>query len=157
MSSLPGLSVAELNEISVKAWSRNADFWDAAMGQDGNDYFNVLELPALKRLVQPRPSEYALDVGTGNGLVARWLSSEGVDVMATDASEAILERAERRFKSIETTGKKGVIRLQKLDATNSAELEDVCLWLFTTTSANLSALVKRSKLAYSSAASISSP
>lgn len=139
---LPELSVAELNELFVKAWSLNADHWDAAMGQDRKHYFNVLELPALKRLVQPRPSEYALDIKTGNGLVARWLSSEGVNIMATNTSEAILERAEGRFKSIETTGKQGVVQLQKLNATNSAELENVYLWLFTTTPADLSAFVK---------------
>lgn len=133
MSSLPNLSVSELNKISVDAWSRNADYWDAAMGQDGNDFFQVLELPALKRLVQPRRDENALDLGTGNGLVARWLCSEGIDVLATDASDAILETAKCRFKSLQTTGRPGAVKFRKLDVTNSAELDQVRSLLHNTT------------------------
>ncbi|MCJ1248536.1 hypothetical protein MMC30_005754 [Trapelia coarctata] len=123
MSSLSDLSVPVLNEISVDAWSRNADYWDAAMGQDGNDFFQVLELPALKRLVQPRSGESAIDIGTGNGLVARWLYSEGVDLLATDASDAVLETAKRQLTLLPKTDRPGLLGFRKLDVTKKTELD----------------------------------
>ena len=99
------------------------------MGSEGNDFFQILELPALRRLAHPHRGERALDLGTGNGLVARWLVSEGVLVTATDASNAILQTAVHRFKEIGTND----VVFRKLDVTEPADFErlirdysDVC-------------------------------
>lgn len=77
-------------------WEALAASWDEGMGDEGNQYFSALELPVLKRLVNIRPEARALDLATGNGLVARWLAQEGASVLATDGSEAMLERARAR-------------------------------------------------------------
>lgn len=77
-------------------WEDLAASWDEGMGDEGNQYFSALELPALKRLVNIRPESRALDLATGNGLVARWLAQEGASVLATDGSRAMLERARAR-------------------------------------------------------------
>jgi 2-polyprenyl-3-methyl-5-hydroxy-6-metoxy-1,4-benzoquinol methylase len=109
MSDISKLPVEDLNLYSINSWSQNAQFWDSAMGKDGNEYFRILELPALERLVQPQKGETALDLGTGNGLVARWLASHGCSVTASDASPSILNYT-RNYDMTRIT-------LQRLDVT----------------------------------------
>ncbi|GKZ21552.1 hypothetical protein AbraIFM66951_005242, partial [Aspergillus brasiliensis] len=77
-------------------WEALAASWDEGMGDEGNQYFSVLEFPVLKKLANVRPGMRALDLATGNGLVARWLAQEGASVLATDGSRAMLERARNR-------------------------------------------------------------
>lgn len=81
---------------SILPWENHAASWDEQMGDNGNDYFSALELPVLKRLISPQPGNRALDLATGNGLVARWLAHEGALVFATDGSRAMIERARAR-------------------------------------------------------------
>ncbi|KAB8075114.1 S-adenosyl-L-methionine-dependent methyltransferase [Aspergillus leporis] len=86
----------ETGNPAVDAWERHAKSWDEMMGDDGNDYFLILELPALKRMIAGQRKGRALDLATGNGLVARWLAQEGFSVTATDGSAAMLEQAQAR-------------------------------------------------------------
>jgi 2-polyprenyl-3-methyl-5-hydroxy-6-metoxy-1,4-benzoquinol methylase len=86
----------ETGNPAVDAWERHAKSWDGMMGDDGNDYFLILELPALKRMIAGQRKGRALDLATGNGLVARWLAQEGFSVTATDGSAAMLEQAQAR-------------------------------------------------------------
>ena len=90
------------------------------MGQDGNEYWNMLQVPCLKRLVPLKPGLKALDLATGNGLVARWLAAGGADVTATDGSEKMLEHATRRANE-------GGLRMEfrKLDVTQPQDFEDL--------------------------------
>ncbi|KAK2601966.1 hypothetical protein QQS21_004479 [Conoideocrella luteorostrata] len=78
------------------AWNDNAEFWDETVGLDGNQYWQQLQKPSLERLVPVRPGCKALDLATGNGLVARWLAAKGADVTGTDGSEKMIERAVQR-------------------------------------------------------------
>ena len=80
----------------LAAWEKIADLWDETMGADGNDYWKVLQLPALERMVQVKAGERALDLATGNGLVAHWLRRGAAHVIATDGSAAMIEAAKRR-------------------------------------------------------------
>jgi len=123
MSSLLGLSVPELNQISVDAWSQNAGYWDAAMGYEGNDFLRVLELPARKRLVGPQQGERALDLGTGNGLVARWMASHGALVIATDASNSILSIAKQKLAEIRIMNEITEIEFRLLDLTKTDDFK----------------------------------
>ncbi|KAI9684644.1 MAG: hypothetical protein M1829_000017 [Trizodia sp. TS-e1964] len=95
MSSPPSLSA--LNASSVSSWDANAAFWDAHMADKGNEFF-ALELAAIDRLLGAclRPGVHALDLATGNGLMARFLAGRGAHVIATDASEKMLELARQR-------------------------------------------------------------
>ncbi|KAL5363294.1 S-adenosyl-L-methionine-dependent methyltransferase, partial [Aspergillus floccosus] len=81
---------------SLLHWENHAASWDERMGDNGNDYFSALELPVLKKLISPQSGNRALDLATGNGLVARWLAQEGALVFATDGSRAMIERARAR-------------------------------------------------------------
>lgn len=80
----------------LATWDKIASSWDEMMGSDGNDYWKVIELPVLERMVEVKAGERALDLATGNGLAARWLRRGGADVIATDGSAAMVEAAKRR-------------------------------------------------------------
>ncbi|KAE8312177.1 S-adenosyl-L-methionine-dependent methyltransferase [Aspergillus transmontanensis] len=119
---------------ALAAWENHARSWDSTMGDDGNDYFSVLELPALKRMISGQKRNRALDLATGNGLVARWLAEEGFSVVATDGARAMLEHAKARTALWYEEGrldKERKISFELLDVTNKDH------WMHFTGSGNL--------------------
>ena len=83
------------NTETREVWETNAVFWDARMGE-GNDFFNVLEWPAILHLLDAGPGRHILDIATGNGLTARRLASLGAQVTAFDFSARMIELAKTR-------------------------------------------------------------
>ncbi|THC94167.1 hypothetical protein EYZ11_006375 [Aspergillus tanneri] len=83
----------DLNAEAIESWDANATFWDARMGTTGNKWYQKLEVPVLEKLARVSPGTYALDLATGNGLVARWLAKQGAHVLATDVSPKMIEIA----------------------------------------------------------------
>lgn len=57
---------------------------------EGNDFVNMLEWPAIERLLQPRKGERLLDIACGNGLTSRRLARTGADGLAFDFSETMI-------------------------------------------------------------------
>ena len=80
-----------LNDISVAAWEANAVFWDNHMGDEGNEFFNDLEMPAVEKLTAVKDGDHILDLATGNGLLARRLAGLGAIVRGTDASQNLIK------------------------------------------------------------------
>jgi SAM-dependent methyltransferase len=80
----------------TRPWSDNAAFWDAQMGNSGNEFHLRLIRPAVERLLGEVDGCRVLDIACGNGIFARRLSELGAQVMATDVSEPMLEHARRR-------------------------------------------------------------
>ena len=85
----------DANEETRQAWDANAAFWDEKMGE-GNDFVNLLEWPAMLRLLDPRPGQRMLDIATGNGLTARRLAALGSQVSAFDFSKELIKFAQAR-------------------------------------------------------------
>jgi len=83
------------NEETRQAWDANAAYWNEKMGE-GNDFVNLLEWPAILRLLNPQPGQHILDIATGNGLTARRLAALGVQVCAFDFSEELIKLAKAR-------------------------------------------------------------
>ena len=86
------------NNETHTAWDANASFWDATMGE-GNDFVNLLQWPAILRLLDPQPGQRILDIATGNGLIARRLADLGAQVTAFDFSAELIALAGRRAES----------------------------------------------------------
>ena len=80
------------NEETHRAWNANAAFWDERMGE-GNDFFTLLEWPAVERLLEVKPGQRLLDVACGNGLTSRRLAGLGASISAFDFSEELLALA----------------------------------------------------------------
>jgi SAM-dependent methyltransferase len=90
------MSNGQLNEAGRSIWDANADFWDACLGAEGNRFHRMIVEPAVLGLLAPQPSERIVELGCGNGAFARRLASLGADVLATDFSAGLLERARAR-------------------------------------------------------------
>ena len=84
------------NEFSREAWDANAEHWDARMGDEGNDFFNVLCWPILASFLDVQPGQHILDIACGNGLTSRKLAQLNAKVAAFDFSTELLKLAEAR-------------------------------------------------------------
>jgi SAM-dependent methyltransferase len=105
------------NQFTHDAWEANADVWDARMGENGNDFFNLLCWPALASLLDPQPGQQILDIACGNGLTSRRLADLGARVTAFDFSANLIEKARSRSATLQPP-----ISYRVLDATNEAQL-----------------------------------
>ncbi|KAL8365481.1 hypothetical protein RB595_004342 [Gaeumannomyces hyphopodioides] len=103
-------STEELKAESLAAWSQNAAYWDDTVGQDGNIYWKRLQEPSLRRLVFGAggvPAYFeALDLCSGNGIVARWLADPGhgdraEHIAVTDGCSEMVRLARARWEAWE--------------------------------------------------------
>jgi 2-polyprenyl-3-methyl-5-hydroxy-6-metoxy-1,4-benzoquinol methylase len=102
------------NEETRAAWDANAEVWDEKMGDEGNDFVNLLVWPAVQRLMQVEPGQKILEAACGNGLFSRFLAALGAEVTAFDFSSELIKLAKARDS-------KG-ISYQDLDATDEQAL-----------------------------------
>jgi 2-polyprenyl-3-methyl-5-hydroxy-6-metoxy-1,4-benzoquinol methylase len=109
--------ITDPNQFSREAWEANAELWDSRMGDDGNDFFNVLCWPVLASFLDPKPDSRILDVACGNGLTSRRLAALDVNVTAFDFSPNLIEKARAR-----SSGFQSLISYQVMDATDEAAL-----------------------------------
>jgi len=105
------------NQFTRDAWEANAEVWDSRMGDNGNDFFNLLCWPALASLLSSGPGQHILDIACGNGLTSRRLAALGAQVTAFDFSESLIEKAKAR-----STNDQSLINYQLIDATNESQL-----------------------------------
>jgi len=84
------------SQFSREAWDANAEVWDARMGDEGNDFFNVLCWPAISSFLDARPGQHILDIACGNGLTSRRLAFLGANVTAFDFSNELIRLASAR-------------------------------------------------------------
>ena len=80
-------STNPLNDETRDAWNTNASVWDARMGDDGNDFHQVLIRPAMERLLEVKPGTRILDIGCGTGLTTRRFASLGAHVVGIDKTD----------------------------------------------------------------------
>src|SRR5215208_5121041 len=105
------------HQFTHDAWEANAEVWDARMGDEGNDFFNLLCWPSLVSLLEVQPGHRYLDIACGNGLTSRRLASLGAQVTAFDFSANLIEKAKSR-----STKYQSLISYQVVDATNEQQL-----------------------------------
>src|SRR5215216_6571727 len=84
------------NQFSREAWDANAEVWDARMGDESNDFFNVLCWPAMASFLEAETGQRILDIACGNGLTSRRLASLGAKVTAFDFSAELIKLANSR-------------------------------------------------------------
>jgi SAM-dependent methyltransferase len=75
-----------------EAWEREADAWTAWARAPGHDAFWHLTLPALLALL-PAPGSCTLDLGCGEGRLARALTARGHRVVGVDSSPTLIALA----------------------------------------------------------------
>jgi SAM-dependent methyltransferase len=105
------------HQFTHDAWEANAEVWDERMGDEGNDFFNILCWPALASLLDPKPGQHILDIACGNGLTSRRLAALGAQVTAFDFSANLIEKAKARSASYQS-----LITYHMIDATDEGQL-----------------------------------
>jgi len=90
------MTTNDSNQISREAWDANAEVWDSRMGDEGNDFFNILCWPILASFLDVQPDSAILDIACGNGLTSRRLAALGARVTAFDFSANVIEKARTR-------------------------------------------------------------
>ena len=120
------------HQFTRDAWEANAEVWDARMGDDGNDFFNILCWPSLAALLEasspgqestvpslstmPLSGQHVLDIACGNGLTSRRLAALGAQVTAFDFSANLIEKAKTRENP------NSLITYHVIDATDEQQL-----------------------------------
>jgi len=104
------------NQFTKDAWEANAELWDSRMGDEGNDFFNVLCWPILASFLDLKPDSAVLDIACGNGLTSRRLAALGANVTAFDFSSNLVEKARARLNPDNR------ITYHEVDATNEEQL-----------------------------------
>ena len=104
------------NQFTKDAWESNAEIWDSRMGDEGNDFFNILCWPPLASFLDPRPDSAILDIACGNGLTSRRLAELGANVTAFDFSANLIDKAKER------PNPENRISYHVVDATNESQL-----------------------------------
>src|SRR5512142_455551 len=111
------MTTMDPNQFSRDAWEANAETWDARMGDEGNDFFNVLCWPSLVSLLDVKAGQHILDIACGNGLTSRRLATLGAKVTAFDFSANLIEKSKARSNNFQSP-----ITYHVIDATNEQQL-----------------------------------
>lgn len=90
----------QLNQEGRELWNRKARFWDELHGDEGNLFHRRLIEPSILQLLALRNGERVLDVGCGNGALARRLARNGAKVSAVDFSEEMIRLAKERSRGL---------------------------------------------------------
>lgn len=112
-----GHMINDPHQFTRDAWEANAEVWDTRMGDNGNDFFNILCWPVLAALLDPQPGQRLLDIACGNGLTSRRLAALGAQVTAFDFSTNLIEKAKAR-----STNYQSLITYHVIDATDEQQL-----------------------------------
>ncbi len=108
------MTTNDLNEETRAAWDANAAIWDARMGDEGNDFVNILQWPVIQPLLKIVTGQRILDIACGNGLYSRRLAALGTQVTAFDFSAELIKLARERGGA--------AINYRVLDATDETAL-----------------------------------
>jgi 2-polyprenyl-3-methyl-5-hydroxy-6-metoxy-1,4-benzoquinol methylase len=109
----PGRNLPPPTNDEVRAlWDAIADYWDQQM-EAGATMQRPLIQPAVERMLALRPGERVLEIACGNGEFSRRMSELGAHVLATDFSQAMLDRARSHG---------GDVEYRRVDAVDGAAL-----------------------------------
>lgn len=83
----------ELYFSTPNNWSAFAEHWDVIQGPDGDEYRAEIIWPGILAALPALKGRRVLDIGTGNGCLARHLRAEGAVVLGIDKSKEMIDIA----------------------------------------------------------------
>ena len=90
------MDIKRLNDEGRELWNQKAYFWDELHGDFGNMFHQRLVEPSVLQLLELQAGDTVLDVGCGNGALARRMAQRGAMVTAFDYSEELIRLAKAR-------------------------------------------------------------
>lgn len=90
------MNPSRLNDEGKELWNQKAQFWDKLQGERGNRFHQELVSPSVETLIGQVDGKQILDIGCGNGQLARRMAELGAKVTATDFSENLIQLAQKR-------------------------------------------------------------
>ncbi len=78
------------------SWEQQASLYDARHGESGDDIHRRVVIPSVIRQLSLKPGQHILDCCCGQGVFARALSAQGVQVTGLDMSPSLIALAEER-------------------------------------------------------------
>ena len=134
---MPKSDWPELAGEVQERWNRNAAFWDDYMGEQSNDFHNLLVRPAMERLLAVQHGDKVLDIACGNGNFSRYLAELGARVTAIDVSEGMIDRARQRTEELLDGEAASRIDYRVIDVTDTKALEALGTNTFDTAVSNM--------------------
>ena len=78
------------------SWDKVAGWYDGWVGEEGSEFHREVAIPAVMQLLEPARGEKVLDIGSGQGVLAPFVSGEGAFYTGVDASPRLVQTARRR-------------------------------------------------------------
>lgn len=78
------------------SWDPVATWYDGWVGKDGSKHHQKLAVPAVLRLLDLQPGEAVLDIGAGQGVLARHVAEAGASYVGVEASPRLRDQAEKQ-------------------------------------------------------------
>lgn len=107
----------DIQRQTKSIWNTLATWWDKEY-QEGDLYHRTFLFPTMTKWVDAKKGMRILDVGCGNGGLARLFAKAGADVVGVDFSEIFIEKAKERSKDFN-------IDYRVIDATNEEQLNSL--------------------------------
>ncbi|MCY3557563.1 MAG: class I SAM-dependent methyltransferase [Chloroflexi bacterium] len=120
MPSDPEAYLADLKQQVLDGWENGADFFDERWGDQGDEFHHGVFAPAAESMLGLEHGARVLELACGNGGFARRLGRQGIRVLATDLSPALIAHAERRTETI--ADQQVDVSYQVVDATVEREI-----------------------------------
>lgn len=86
----------ETRRVAKKNWDEMAAWYDEKQGDEGDLWHRTLIDPVLLQVLGSVAGLKVLDLGCGNGYLARKLARQGAKVTGVDSSARLIERAKAR-------------------------------------------------------------
>ena len=93
----PNISQEAIDKVNQACYDNRADYWDRFPFPDA--------LPGLiKKYYNPDLGNRVLDIGSGTGMLAKWLSDQNFNVLCIDPSAEMVKRCqEKGLTTLQTT------------------------------------------------------
>lgn len=78
---------------TTTSWGGVAEWYDDLLEQNPDSYQKNVLMPNLIRIIEPKPGMAILDVACGQGYFSRAFAQNGADVVASDISSELVEKA----------------------------------------------------------------
>jgi len=82
------------------SWGSEAEWYSNHL-EEGDTYHAKVILPNVERIIAPKPGLKILEIGCGEGFIARALAGAGASLTACDISPELIEIAKKKSKGIE--------------------------------------------------------